>query len=238
MNGAPSVAVAIHDLEPTTFGRCREIHSWLRDHGIDRVTLLVIPAPCGRAFIHDAEELAGWLRACVASGDAVAQHGLTHQRLRRPRGPRALLAHFQGGEAAEFPGRDPDATEASVRLGRRLLCEVGVEPHGFVAPAYAYTPALRRAATMSFSWWADLRGICIGGRRLNAPALGLGTSTPVKRALSPSLAAAAGALSSGTIMRIDIHPADFDLPRHVAALERLLRRAGGRMPVTYDELAC
>ena len=37
-------------------------------------------------------------------------------------------------------------------------------------------------------------------------------------------------------MRIDIHPADFDLPGHVATLESLLDRADGRDVVTYDEL--
>jgi hypothetical protein len=37
-------------------------------------------------------------------------------------------------------------------------------------------------------------------------------------------------------MRVDVHPADFDLPGHVAVLESLLARAAGRDAVTYDEL--
>jgi hypothetical protein len=37
-------------------------------------------------------------------------------------------------------------------------------------------------------------------------------------------------------MRVDIHPADFSLPGHVATLESLLERASGREAVTYDEL--
>ena len=37
-------------------------------------------------------------------------------------------------------------------------------------------------------------------------------------------------------MRVDVHPADFDLPRHVATLEGLLGRAQGREVVTYDQL--
>jgi hypothetical protein len=39
------IAVAIHDVEPATFERCALIRDWLADHGIDRATLLVIPAP-------------------------------------------------------------------------------------------------------------------------------------------------------------------------------------------------
>ena len=37
-------------------------------------------------------------------------------------------------------------------------------------------------------------------------------------------------------MRLDIHPADFDLRSHVATLESVLARARARVPVTYDQL--
>lgn len=36
--------------------------------------------------------------------------------------------------------------------------------------------------------------------------------------------------------RLDVHPADFDLPAHVEAIESLLELAGGREAVTYDQL--
>ena len=38
------IAVALHEIEPATFERCALIGDWLDDHGVDRVTLLVIPA--------------------------------------------------------------------------------------------------------------------------------------------------------------------------------------------------
>jgi hypothetical protein len=38
-------------------------------------------------------------------------------------------------------------------------------------------------------------------------------------------------------MRVDVHPADFDHPRLLLALERVLRSAERREAVTYDELA-
>ena len=41
--GAP-IAVALHGIEPATFERCALIRDWLDDHGVERVTLLVIPA--------------------------------------------------------------------------------------------------------------------------------------------------------------------------------------------------
>ena len=54
-------------------------------------------------------------------------------------------------------------------------------------------------------------------------------------AASPALVRAGAALS-GKVLRLDLHPADFDHPRHVLALERVLRRARHRVAVTYDDL--
>ena len=39
------------------------------------------------------------------------------------------------------------------------------------------------------------------------------------------------------VAALDLHPADFDRPRRVLALESVLRGASGRRAVTYDELA-
>jgi hypothetical protein len=59
-----------------------------------------------------------------------------------------------------------------------------------------------------------------------APALSLRRS---------ALGVRAGALASGRLLRLDLHPADFARPRHVLALESLLS-ASRRTPVTYDDL--
>jgi hypothetical protein len=43
-------------------------------------------------------------------------------------------------------------------------------------------------------------------------------------------------VAAGRLVRIDIHPADFGLPAHVATLDALLERVQRRVPATYDEL--
>ena len=50
--GGGTIAVSLHDVEPATFERCALIRDWLDDLGVDRVTLLVIPAPDLHPF-HD-----------------------------------------------------------------------------------------------------------------------------------------------------------------------------------------
>jgi predicted deacetylase len=208
------IAVAIHDVEPATFERCALIRDWLDDHGVDRATLLVIPAPDLHPFFQRRPDLAAWLLDCRDRGDAIAQHGFRHRGAgRRP--------------AAEFAGLDREATRVSIAAGRRVLALAGVEPRGFVAPAYAYTPALRRELAAGFDWWATLLRFVGRDRAALAPAVALRRSP---------LAVRAAAVASRRVLRLDLHPADFDRPAHVLALESVLRGAHRRTAVTYDDL--
>lgn len=229
------IAVSIHDVEPATYERCALIRDWLCDHGIDRATLLVIPAGDLHHFHDRRPELADWLTERMRDGDTVAQHGFQHRQLRRAAPPRQALARLQG--AAEFVGLDQAETRRSVDAGRRVLRLAGIEPRGFVAPGFAYTPALQQTLARSFDWWASLHHLHSDGgrRRTFAPALTLGTSDAAKRLLSPLLVRA-GAMAAGPLLRLELHPADFDHPAHVGAVESVLRRARRRVPVTYDEL--
>jgi predicted deacetylase len=231
------LAVAIHDVEPRSFDRIREIRSWLLTRGVPRVTLLVIPASELHPIGPRAPRLVGWLRERTEVGDTVAQHGLAHRASHRAPWPRSVLAGFQGGRAAEFPGLDPETTRVRVELGLRLLRDAQLEPRGFVAPGYAYTRALRDVlAGSAYLWSADLGGVTTqGGGRIRARALCLGSSTPLKRALSPTVVLAA-ARGDSELMRLDVHPADFDLPGHVCTVEAVLELARGRRVITYDDL--
>ena len=229
------LAVAMHDVEPRSFARSREIRGWLEARGVERVTLLVIPAADLHPIGARAPELAAWLRHRVACGDTVAQHGFVHQASATPPWPRSALASWQGGAAAEFPGLAREDAARRVTNGRRLLREIDLDPRGFVAPGYAYTRALRGILAESHEWFADLRMVRSRAGDVQARALCLGSSTKFKRAVSPRVIRAA-ARATGEVMRVDVHPADFDLPGHVATLELLLERAEGRTAVTYDDL--
>lgn len=234
---SPVLAVALHDVEPRSFARTREIRAWLAARGIDRVTLLVIPAADLHPIGARAPELAAWLRGRVAAGDAVAQHGLVHRASGTPPWPRSALAAWQGGVAAEFPGLAREDAARHVDTGRRLLREIELDPRGFVAPGYAYTRVLRTILEESHEWYADLRAVRRRDGDVHARALCLGSSTMIKRTLSPPVIRVAARVS-GEVMRVDVHPADFDQPSHISTLDRVLRQARdeGRAVVTYDDL--
>jgi predicted deacetylase len=225
-----AIAVAIHDVEPATFERCALIRDWLDDHGIERATLLVIPAPDLHPFTDRRPDMAIWLAECAARGDAIAQHGFQHRR--------SAGAPRRANPAAEFIGLDAEETRRAVDAGRRVLRLAGIAPHGFVAPAYAYTDALRDTLARSFDWWASLVRVHAPARSTLAPALTLGSSSALKRLTSPWLVRA-GSLAAGDLLRLDLHPADLDHPRHIGAVEGVLKRARrrAREAVTYDDLA-
>ncbi len=229
------LAVAVHDVEPATLPRCREIRDWLAKRGVGRATLLAVPAPNGRPIRPRSSDLASWLRARWLAGDAVAQHGFQHVQTGRAGQCREWLARRQGNGAAEFVGLDEQRTAEALDRGRLILSEAGIEPRGFVAPGYAYTPALRRALGGRYMWWAGLMTLHTATGTLRSAALCLGASTRFKRVSSPVLVRGL-ALRGGELMRLDVHPADFDHRRFRHTLERILERAAGRRPVTYDEL--
>jgi predicted deacetylase len=260
---ARTIAVALHDIEPATFERCALIRDWLDDHGVDRVTLLVIPARDLHPLHERCPEMVDWLAERRRLGDSIAQHGFQHERLRRAsRFPR-LPAPGRARRGAEFAGLDDAETRRAVEAGWRVLKLAGIEPDGFVAPAYAYTPALRRTLRTRFRWWASLFGLhgaltlerpcayaaaedslssrrredpSMAWRRL-APAWSFGAESLPGRMASPALIRAGG-LCSGRTLRLDLHPADLEHPRHTLALEWVLHRAAHRRSAaTYDELA-
>jgi predicted deacetylase len=239
-----TIAVAVHGIEPATFERCALIRDWLDDHGIDRVTLLVIPARDLHPVGERSPEMVEWLRERRRAGDSIAQHGFQHVPLRRGASPRQLIARAQGHSAGEFVGLDGAETRRAVDAGWRVLKLAGIEPDGFVAPSYAYTTALRRTLSLRFRWWAGLLRLhtTLGGaggaaREPLAPAWTLASAGPFSRALSPPLLRAGSVLPIRNL-RIDLHPADLDRARHMMALEWVLgRAASSRTAVTYEQLA-
>jgi predicted deacetylase len=236
------IAVALHDIEPATFERCALIRDWLNDHGVDRVTLLVIPARDLHPLGERSPEMTRWLIECCGAGDSIAQHGFQHEQLRRGVFSAPALPGARGRRAAEFVGLDDDETRRAIDAGWRLLKLAGIEPDGFVAPAYAYTRALRQLLPRRFRWWAGLLRLyrppaaTSSARPPLAPAWSMGAEGLLRGAFSPCLIRA-GSMLCGRTMRLDLHPAYLQHPRQMMALEWVLSRAGGRrQAVTYDEL--
>jgi predicted deacetylase len=258
-----AIAVALHGIEPATFERCALIRDWLEDHGVDRVTLLVIPARDLHPIGERSPAMVDWLIERRRAGDSIAQHGFQLVRPGARSASGGLYGRGHGQRRGEFVGLDDDETRRAVNAGWRLLKLAGIEPDGFVAPAYAYTPALRGILGARFRWWAGLMRVhgqppaderaaetIVDGssapsaenlprpaRGRLAPAWSMAGAGLLSRTLSPTLLRG-GALLPMSTLRLDVHPADLHDPRHMMALEwALAHSAPRRSAVTYGELA-
>ena len=246
-----TIAVALHDIEPATFERCALIRDWLDDHGVDRVTLLVIPARDLHPLGERSPEMIDWL----ADRRRARRLDRPARLPARAAAPPSLVATASrpqraASRAAEFVGLDDEETRRAVDAGWRVLKLAGIEPDGFVAPAYAYTPALRRAASARFRWWAPAeparrrRGACRGP--VDRPPASRLLAHPTGRRLLPAWgprSIRAGALLAGDTLRLDLSPgrprapppdagagADARARRPPPAGRHLRRTGGGAAP--------
>lgn len=152
-----TLAVALHEVEPATLDRCRHIREWLGERSVNRATLLVIPARDLHPLANRSPDVASWLLERRHAGDSIAQHGFQHTE---GRGRPNIWAIGMGGtRRSEFAGMDAHETRRAVEAGWRVLKLAGIDPDGFVAPGYAYTPALRETLKKRFRWWVELFGV-------------------------------------------------------------------------------
>ena len=186
--------------------------------------------------------MVSWLDERHREGDSIAQHGFQHVPLGGSYPHGRLLPTSR--RAGEFSGLDGEETRRAVSAGWRVLKLAGIAPEGFVAPAYAYTAALRGAVGTRFRWWADLLRVHSSlveseapHRAALSPAFSLTAGGGLARLLCPPLVRL-GSLLPTSCLRVDVHPGDLEHPRHMLALEWVLGRNGSRrQAITYRELA-
>jgi len=171
--GGRRIAVALHDIEPATFERCALIRDWLDDHGVDRVTLLVIPARDLHPLGERGPAMAGWLSERRRLGDAIAQHGFQHDQPAAAL-PRRVLRHPSRPVNGEFVGLSDAETRRALDAGWRVLKLAGLDPEGFVAPA------LRLHARAAAA--APAQGSLVGDAAALAPRLGHARVEPLSGA--------------------------------------------------------
>ena len=205
------LVVSIHDVAPSTL---EESETW---RGL-------VPRYEGRDSWRAGADRA-WARRRADAGDELVLHGYSHLRP-------------GGRHGAELAGRSDHEVRASIVEGLEELRAAGLDPAGFIAPAYAHPPAadaICRAAGLG--WWATRASLRWEGGRRSLPSLGLGVSTGPRRALSPAIArASARALERVAVVRLDLHPADLRHRRLARAGRELLARLldQGRRPVTHE----
>lgn len=217
--GQRSLVVSLHDVSPHTWEPCRQILAELSRIGISRTSLLVIPDHHRRGHILRHPAFCEWLREQVAAGHEAVLHGYFH--LREPRAgdsarSRWITGTYTAGEGEFFDLPFHEAREIA-RRGREEFRQAGLNPSGFIAPAWLLGGEAERAIA-----WAGFRYTTRIGEVLElqprrhhaSQSLCWSVRAAWRRALSLAWNAALfRRLAHVPLMRIAVHPVDIAHPR-------------------------
>jgi len=234
--------VTIHDVAPPLMGAVERL--W-RICAARRVTpgLLVVPDWHGGSPLEQHADCVGWVRSRAAEGAEVFLHGERHDEAGSPRGFADHVRAFgRTNREGEFLTLSYAAARERIDRGLQRLRALGLNPIGFVPPAWLARPDAHQAARdagLAFS--EDDRTIyAFGARRTVA--------SPVLRWSGRGALRAYGSLAQASLrwtlqreapwMRVALHPGDLDHPATAASVERELDRwSAVAEPVGYARIA-
>jgi predicted deacetylase len=220
--------VSLHDATPVHAARLDRAEALLRALGVTEATYLLVPRFHGVPSDEDAA-FVRWCRAPRPFRVHWMLHGYLHRESPASRAPgswwkRALLT---GGEG-EFLTLHGEALHDRLARGRDVFRRcLDADPDGFVPPAWLAHAALRPALRdLGFAYTEDHHRLyqLQHARERRAPVITWATRTITRRAGSRVVCPALRALwRSQPILRVALHPHDFDYPATVANITRLMR---------------
>jgi len=238
-----SLVVSIHDVSPLTRYSVASILSDLSRAGIRRVSLLVVPDHHHRGNIAADPSFGFWLRDLVAAGHEPVLHGYAHQRERRPQesaSTRFFTRCYTAGEGEFFDIAFNDARGLLTR-GREALARcAGVQPSGFIAPAWLLSPGGEEAArNLGFEYTTRLKTISdLAARRvLHSQSLCWSVRSPLRRVVSLAWNRLLfRTLRPNRLLRLSIHPPDLGHAAIWRQIQLLAAQAlEDREPMSYHD---
>ena len=234
--------VSLHDVTPAHAEAIRGAFALLAGFGIARYALFVVPDWHGKWPLAEHPDFLARVRERAAQGCEIMLHGLRHDEVGSHRSAgENLRALGRTAREAEFLTLDDAAAAERVRQGRATLREVGLEPVGFVPPAWLYRPGLQALlrqegfAVMEDAWRVYHLP---SGRGVRAPCVQWSTRKAHRAAVGVAINALRVPLERGRrLMRLAIHPPDAVHPWVSRSLRRALEGLlATRTPVSYAEV--
>lgn len=224
----PEILVTIHDVAPPLMPHVRRLWDLCAAHRV-RPGLLVVPEWHGAWPIERDTECVAWVRARAAEGAELFLHGERHDEVGSARGWRDQARAFgRTNREGEFLTLEYDAARAKVDRGLARLRALGMDPIGFVPPAWLARDAGHRAARDAGLAVSEDDGTIyvFQAKRMIASPVVRWSSRGALRAYGSLLQAelrwrlqrAAG------VIRIALHPADLDHPATAKSVDRELDR--------------
>lgn len=206
--------VSIHDVTPAQAAAVSHLWEICAERGL-APALLIVPNWHGHWPLEEHPDFVDWLRTRAADGAEIVLHGERHDEVGLPR---RLGDHWRawGRTAGEAEFLTLDARAAGARLERGLRClrGLGLEPSGFIPPAWLARPdTYQAAAAAGFRFSEDDRSVRLlpSGRRIRSPVLRWSARTAARAWGSVAVARARSVLQRrARLPRIALHPQDLN----------------------------
>lgn len=224
--------ISLHDVTPAHWDRVRAAEALFERLGVDRVMYLLVPDYHHEWDIRRFADFRTWCRAPRAFQIQWFLHGYVHRAdlsLSSALADRLKQQWLTAGEG-EFLSLDACEIRKRLQAGVDAFEDaVGVRPDGFVPPAWLananLAPALK-SARITFT--EDHRRIhdLARGRAIECPVITWATRTPLLKygslVMCPALFRR---WRHHPVLRVALHPTDFNHTVTVRSVEALLRRA-------------
>ncbi|MEP6781652.1 MAG: polysaccharide deacetylase family protein [Gemmatimonadaceae bacterium] len=223
-----SLLVSIHDVTPAFAEPVRALWKLCRENGATPA-LLVVPNWHGEWPLEQHPEFVKWIRDCAAHGAEIFLHGERHDEVGLPRSVSDSLRAFgRTAREGEFLTLDEAAATARIQRGLALFVQLGLNPIGFVPPAWlAREGTFDAVKKCGLKISEDEGGIRIHARnsRVNAPAIRWSGRTPFRAKASAAVASWRWQRQrSKPLMRLALHPQDLNSPTTEKSVHQETRR--------------
>lgn len=189
--------------------------------------LLVVPDWHGAWPIEKDARCVDWVRARAGDGAEVFLHGERHDEVGSPRGfGDAVRAFGRTNREGEFLTLEYDAARLRIDRGLERLRALGLDPIGFVPPAWLARADTHRAVRDAGLAVSEDDGTIYtfrAGRTITSPVVRWSSRGAMRAYGSLLQAKLRWVLQQGqSVVRIALHPADLDHPATAASVERTL----------------
>jgi uncharacterized protein len=236
-----SLIVSLHDVSPFTRPQVENMLQDLQRLGVPHCSLLVIPNHHHRGVFTEDPDFCSWLSAKTSAGCEPVIHGYYHQRERRrnERVLQKLITRVYTAGEGEFYDISQDAASTVLAHALADFRRVGLDPSGFVAPAWLLSregeKALRR---LRFRYTTRLSGVwdLANGVVHQSQSLVYSVRNAWRRAVSMKWNALLfECLRNNPLLRISLHPGDIEFPHIWRDITHLVTRSlADRVPLTYE----
>lgn len=241
--------ISLHDATPFHQARLEKAEALFRDLGLTKVTYLFVPQYHGGHLSSGSSVFVDWCRASRPFQVQWHLHGYHHLEDPHSKGGQGATRagdkwkrrYLTAGEG-EFLALDDEEMRAKIEAGREVFraC-LQAEPQGFVAPAWLFNSAFPDVLKTQGIRYTEDHGRIYdldSGGTITSPVITWATRTILRKYGSLVVCPLMARFWATTpVLRVALHPFDFDHAVTVANIRGVLRRLlDSRTQVFCDEV--